>query len=116
MSIGAVLALFVTFAASTTWAHPGDLAADGCHYCRTDCAKRGEIEGERHCHRDRQKARSRQNGPPSARQSQAPQDRIRNIPIEIRGSAPRIVDADTLEVAGQRVRLQGIDRGDRNQE
>ena len=30
-------------------------------------------------------------------------------PVEIRGSRPRVVDADTLEVAGQRVRLQGID-------
>ena len=34
---------------------------------------------------------------------------MREIPLEIRGSTPRIIDADTLEVAGQRVRLQGID-------
>ena len=46
---------------------------------------------------------------PPARRPQATQDRIRKIPIEIRGSTPRIIDADTLEVAGQRVRLQGID-------
>ena len=31
------------------------------------------------------------------------------MPIEIRDNAPRVVDADTLEMAGQRVRLQGID-------
>jgi hypothetical protein len=31
-------------------AHPGNTAADGCHYCRTNCAKWGEVEGERHCH------------------------------------------------------------------
>lgn len=31
-------------------AHPGRTASDGCHYCRTNCAKWGEVEGERHCH------------------------------------------------------------------
>ena len=107
MMSGALLVLAVALTASPAGAHPGNRAADGCHYCRTNCTKWGEVAGERHCHG--QKARSRQTGPPSPRQSQATPDRIRNIPIEIRGSAPRIVDADTLEVAGQRVRLQGID-------
>ena len=109
MSIGALLALVVALTAGPAWAHPGNVAADGCHYCRTNCAKWGEVEGERHCHRDRQKARPRRNVQPPARQPQATQERIRKIPIEIRDSAPRIVDADTLEMAGQRVRLQGID-------
>ena len=112
MRIGAVLALVAALTAGPAGAHPGGLAADGCHYCRTNCDKWGEIEGERHCHG--QQARppappSRQPVRPSARPPQAPQDRIRTIPIEIRDSAPRIVDADTLEMAGQRVRLQGID-------
>lgn len=31
-------------------AHPGRTASDGCHYCRTNCASWGEIEGARHCH------------------------------------------------------------------
>ena len=44
-----------------------------------------------------------------ARQPQVPHERIRKRPIEIRDNAPRIVDADTLEMDGQRVRLQGID-------
>lgn len=105
----ALLALIVTLTASPALAHPGGLAADGCHYCRTNCEKWGEVAGERHCHQDRQKSRARQNVRPPARQPQAAQDRIRKIPIEIRGSAPRIIDADTLEVAGQQVRLQGID-------
>ena len=47
----------------------------------------------------------RQNGQSPARPPQAAEDR----PVEILGSVPRIVDADTLEVAGQKVRLQGID-------
>jgi len=31
-------------------AHPGNTASDGCHYCRTNCEKWGEVYGERHCH------------------------------------------------------------------
>ena len=31
-------------------AHPGNTASDGCHYCRTNCAKWGETENARHCH------------------------------------------------------------------
>lgn len=32
------------------YAHPGRTASDGCHYCRTNCAKWGEVQGARHCH------------------------------------------------------------------
>ena len=97
-------ALLVLFSVAPSWGHPGNTAADGCHSCRTNCAKWGEVAGERHCHEERQKASARQNGQSPARQTQAA-DR----PVEILGSVPRIVDADTLEVAGQKVRLQGID-------
>ena len=31
-------------------AHPGNTAADGCHYCRTNCDKWGVTWNERHCH------------------------------------------------------------------
>ena len=31
-------------------AHPGRTAADGCHYCRTNCDKWGVAWDERHCH------------------------------------------------------------------
>lgn len=31
-------------------AHPGRTAADGCHYCRTNCDKWGVAWNERHCH------------------------------------------------------------------
>ena len=108
--IAALLALLTVLLSSVltaSWsaAHPGGRAADGCHSCRTNCAQWGEVAGERHCHEERQKASARQNGQSPARQTQAAEDR----PVEILGSVPRIVDADTLEVAGQKVRLQGID-------
>ena len=101
--------LAVVLTATPAFAHPGRTAADGCHYCRTNCDKWGEVAGERHCHEERQPSRVRQNGQPPARQPQATQDGSRKLPVEIRGSVPRIVDADTLDVAGQKVRLQGID-------
>lgn len=31
-------------------AHPGRTASDGCHYCRTNCDRWGEVWDERHCH------------------------------------------------------------------
>ena len=46
----ALLALIVALTASPALAHPGGLAADGCHYCRTNCETWGEVAGERHCH------------------------------------------------------------------
>lgn len=47
-----LLLLFISLfqSPSNASAHPGGTAADGCHYCRTNCAKWGEIEGARHCH------------------------------------------------------------------
>ena len=94
MSICTLLTLVVILTAGPARAHPGNVAPDGCHYCRPNCAKWGEVEGKRHCHRDRQRAPSRRNVQPPARRSQAAQERTRKIPIEIRDSTPRIVDAD----------------------
>ena len=90
----ALLALALTV--SQAFAHPGNKAADGCHYCRTKCAKWGEVEGERHCHGVRQSGR--------VIEKPAPRGEGRGL-----SGVPRIIDADTLEVAGQKVRLQGID-------
>jgi len=36
--------------ATTIYAHPGRTADDGCHYCRTNCDKWGEVWNQRHCH------------------------------------------------------------------
>ncbi len=35
---------------SPVFAHPGNTASDGCHYCRTNCDKWGVAWNERHCH------------------------------------------------------------------
>ena len=43
------LLLFI-FYPTVSFAHPGRTASDGCHYCRTNCAKWGEVENARHCH------------------------------------------------------------------
>ena len=32
------------------YAHPGNTASDGCHYCRTNCDDWGVEWNERHCH------------------------------------------------------------------
>ena len=41
--------LLVVFAADG-FSHPGRTAKDGCHYCRTNCAKWGVPKNQRHCH------------------------------------------------------------------
>ncbi len=50
LSIGILLLLLPL---SSSLAHPGNTAADGCHYCRTNCEKWGVPYGERHCHRSK---------------------------------------------------------------
>ena len=52
--IGAALALaflLTGIESQPVSAHPGGLAGDGCHYCRTNCARWGYTAGTRHCHR-----------------------------------------------------------------
>lgn len=44
-----VLFFLIVFASSVE-AHPGRTAADGCHYCRTNCDSWGVPWNERHCH------------------------------------------------------------------
>lgn len=47
------------------FAHPGNTASDGCHYCRTNCASWGEIYGARHCHGSGYVAPARTYTPPT---------------------------------------------------
>jgi len=38
------------FIVNPVFAHPGNTASDGCHYCWTNCDYWGEVYGARHCH------------------------------------------------------------------
>ena len=44
------MALLLAFATPSIVAHPGRTASDGCHYCRTNCARWGVPLNQRHCH------------------------------------------------------------------
>lgn len=48
--LSSTLLVFALGVSSLTQAHPGRTAADGCHYCRTNCSSWGETAGTRHCH------------------------------------------------------------------
>ncbi|MDE0243361.1 MAG: hypothetical protein OYG31_01460 [Candidatus Kaiserbacteria bacterium] len=42
------------FSAVPVFSHPGRTAADGCHYCRTNCERWGGAEyNQRHCHQSK---------------------------------------------------------------
>lgn len=43
-------ALLIFLLATPAYAHPGNTASDGCHYCRTNCDRWGVPWNERHCH------------------------------------------------------------------
>ena len=44
------LAVYLCVPVLIAQAHSGRTASDGCHYCRTNCAKYGEVQDQRHCH------------------------------------------------------------------
>ena len=88
----AFIVLIVAFTASLAFAHPGGTASDGCHYCRTNCAKWGETTGARHCH-----GRTR---PPEPEEEEEDDN--------VSGRAV-VIDGDDIEVSGSRIRLYGID-------
>ena len=46
----AVIGAALVWAALDAAAHPGRTAADGCHYCRTNCEQWGVEPNKRHCH------------------------------------------------------------------
>lgn len=49
---GAIIAIVLAglLISIPAFAHPGNTAADGCHYCRTNCDYWGVPWNERHCH------------------------------------------------------------------
>jgi hypothetical protein len=52
--LGLVVAVAVVFSLlvlpQSAEAHPGNMASDGCHYCRTNCDSWGVAWNARHCH------------------------------------------------------------------
>ncbi len=48
-----LLLIFVLGVTQNIYAHPGNTAGDGCHYCRTNCSKWGVTHGARHCHQNK---------------------------------------------------------------
>ena len=45
-----LLAVLLMLLALDAAAHPGRTAADGCHYCRTNCDRWNVEADKRHCH------------------------------------------------------------------
>jgi len=45
-----IIILVFSFMPVAAFAHPGRTDSSGCHVCRTNCAKWGLRQGERHCH------------------------------------------------------------------
>ena len=50
ISIFFLVIVLSLFYCGTVFAHPGNTAADGCHYCWTNCDYWGYVYGTRHCH------------------------------------------------------------------
>lgn len=57
LASAAVLAVMLFPAAPE--AHPGGTASDGCHYCRTNCAKWGVEKDKRHCHGSKSESKAK---------------------------------------------------------
>lgn len=45
-----IILILITLIPTIVFAHPGKTDANGCHYCRTNCAKWGLYNGQYHCH------------------------------------------------------------------
>lgn len=96
--------LFLNLFTTPLFSHPGKLAADGCHYCRTHCDKWGEAQGERHCHHHTDLATppSAPSNPALPKNSEHPSSSLREV--------VRVVDGDTLVLDGnEKIRLIGVD-------
>src|SRR3990167_218588 len=120
-----VLFSFLIFIPSVE-AHPGRTAADGCHYCRTNCDYWGVPWNERHCHGG--SSGSTNNAPVIEQTYTAPTVVPTRIPTRIPTKAPyqetamdkkkmfkvvSVVDGDTIKVNVrgkiESVRLLAID-------
>jgi len=90
--------------ASVAWAHGGGLDAHGCHHNR--------IEGGYHCHQGPLAGHEFVNAT-AARLAEWLVARLAASPADTarlgEGTRAQVVDGDTLDIGGHRVRLHGID-------
>ncbi len=114
----------LSFSASTSFAHPGRTASDGCHYCRTNCDSWGVPWNERHCHGGVPTVQPTEK-PPVVQSTEVPTrtpTRIPPLPTKYQETAmdkkkmfkvSEIVDGDTIKVnirgKIESVRLLAID-------
>jgi|GEM_PF-2065202 len=89
--------------AISTSAHPGRTAADGCHYCRTNCDSWGVPWNQRHCHGGSQYTPPPTYNPPVY--IPPPTSQQANL-FEV----TKVIDGDTIQIeTGEKVRYIGID-------
>ena len=126
-----IIVITISFSFSKeSYAHPGATAADGCHYCRTNCDKYGVAWNERHCHGSNvspQEAVPSYNPsttpttpkptpqpiPPVSKPKTIPQPKPTTLADDQTYKVVEVIDGDTLKVMlnGKKVsvRLLGID-------
>jgi endonuclease YncB( thermonuclease family) len=88
-----LLAAILILIPLSAYAHGGGLDKQGCHHNRK--------EGGYHCHRGPQAGQ--------AFSSKAEAQRVLQPAFTTLKGQPRIIDGDTIEISGQKIRLHGID-------
>jgi len=123
---GSVLVIFISlgfFLAPHAEAHPGRTAADGCHYCRTNCDYWGVPWNTRHCHGGGYVAPTPTPKPiilPSTLEPKKKEEiaivKHNDIAQESTATVYQVVDGDTIKVsfpdgtpASATIRFLGID-------
>lgn len=116
--LSALLIVFALLLASPALAHPGRTAADGCHYCRTNCDKWGVSWNERHCH----------NGYVAPVQTPSTKVAVPKITVQktdytkllsVTVTVVDVIDGDTIKIkfaddSTEKIRLLGIDTPEKN--
>lgn len=89
----------LVFLPKNTFAHPGNTASDGCHYCRTNCDRWGVPWNERHCHGGTvvETVQPTSTPRPTAIPTKKPTSTPTKIPAPTNTPTPIITNTSTLE-------------------